>query len=92
MPSRVAAALKLALIVFLIGTAVAAQAAPHEQFHSHSSHHCCGLCHAGMPFVSPVLASTAAPASVHEWLETAPATGAPRDAQISSETSRAPPA
>ena len=92
MPLRVAAALKLALIVFLIGTAVTAQAAPHEQFHTHSSHHCCGLCHAGMPFVSPAPTSTVAPGSAHEWLEAAPSTDAPRDAQISSESSRAPPA
>jgi len=91
MPARAASVSRLALILLLMWAVVCGQAASTEELHQHSPHHCCGLCHAGMPFVQPASASAIAPFLSHTWLEFACALQSPREAQLNSASSRAPP-
>jgi len=85
-------AAKLALVLFLLCAVVCAQAASLEEFHQHSSHHCCGLCHAGMPFVQSVASAALAPLVSSERLEMAHGPQSPHDVLLASGSSRAPPA
>ncbi len=86
------AAARLALVLFLLAAVVCAQAASLEQFHDHSTHHCCGLCHAGMPFVQSAVAGPIAPIASGGWLEQRWAVDSPREILLTSGSSRAPPA
>jgi hypothetical protein len=92
MPFQATAAKKLAFVLFLMCAVVCAQAASLDQFHQHSNQHCCGLCHAGMPFVQPAASFAPAP-DVSRWsLESSPGFDAPREVWLAAGSSRAPPA
>jgi hypothetical protein len=92
MPVRATAVKKLALVLFLLCAVVCAQAASLDQFHSHSTQHCCGLCHAGMPFVQPATAYALAPVLSHDLLEVQSELQSPREVWLAAGSSRAPPA
>jgi hypothetical protein len=91
MHSRAAAVTRLALILLLMGVVVFTQAASSEETHQHSTQHCCGLCHAGMPFVQTVVVSAFAPTLSHTWLEMAYALESPHELSLNAPSSRAPP-
>jgi hypothetical protein len=91
---RSRAAVRISLLLLLLCTTLCAQTASvaSEQFHQHSSQHCCGLCHAGpLPFLTPSTSSAPAPAFAPAWLEVQDRSGAPREALLASGSSRAPP-
>ena len=92
MPFRAAAVNKFAFVLFLLCAIVCAQAASIDQFHQHSTQHCCGLCHAGMPFVQPAPSSAAAPVISHGWVEIQYGFQSPREVWLAAGSSRAPPA
>jgi hypothetical protein len=88
---RHAATIRLALILFLMCAVVCAQAASLEQFHQHSSHHCCGLCHAGMPFVQASITISVTPVLAHGWLEMPPGLQPVHEVSFAAGCCRAPP-
>ena len=88
-----AAAARLSVIVLLLCAVVSAQAFSLESFHHEntSTHHCCGLCHAGMPFVRSAPAGPIAPVATGTWVEKSWKIDAPHDVLLSAGSSRAPP-
>jgi hypothetical protein len=92
MPGRATALKKLAFVLFLLIAVVCAQAASIDQLHPHSAQHCCGLCHAGMPFVQPATAFSLAPGLSPGWLEISYGFESPHEVWIAAGSSRAPPA
>jgi len=70
---------------------VCAQAASLDQFHRHSTQHCCGLCHAGMPFVQSATASAIAPVLSRDFLEVQYGFQSPHEVWLAAGSSRAPP-
>jgi hypothetical protein len=86
--ARVSLLLLLLCAMFCVQTASVAS----EQFHQHSSQHCCGLCHVGpLPFLQPSTVAAIAPIFVPAWLEVQDRSGAPREALLAAGSSRAPP-
>jgi hypothetical protein len=92
MPSRATGVNKLAFVLLLFIAVVCAQAASIDQFHPHSAQHCCGLCHAGMPFVQPATAFALAPVLSPAWLEISFSFDSPHEVWLAAGSSRAPPA
>jgi hypothetical protein len=93
MRTRAVTAIRLALIVFLLAAVVCAQAASLEQFHQESSsHHHCGLCHAGMPFVQSAATGPIVPVVSNDWLEHPWVVDSPHEVLLTAGSSRAPPA
>jgi hypothetical protein len=91
MRTRTATVARLALVLFLLCAVVYSQAASLEEFHQHSSHHCCGLCHAGMPFVQAAAVTGFVPIVSSGWLELAYGLQSPHEVLLASGSSRAPP-
>jgi len=86
---------RFAVILALLSVVVCAQAASliSEQFHQHSSQHCCALCHIGpLPFLQPAITACAAPVLSGELPECSVALNAPHEILLASGDSRAPPA
>jgi hypothetical protein len=81
-------AVLLSLVVFTQASSLLS-----EQFHHHSSEHCCALCHIGpLPFLQPAQATCAAPGLSVERIEVSAHHDTPRDVRLPSGFSRAPPA
>ena len=91
MPCRATVATRLALVLLLMCAVVCAQAASLDQFHHHSTEHCCGLCHAGMPFLRSAPIGPTAPVAPGGWIEKAWFFDAPHDVLLTAGSSRAPP-
>jgi len=86
---------RVVLVVVLMCAIVSAQAVSlvTEQFHEHSSQHCCALCHAGpLPFVQPSLSAVLRPVLSVAWLEPSSDLDATHEVLLASGSSRAPPA
>ena len=80
------------MVVLLLCAVVCAQAASLEEFHKESSqHHCCGLCHAGMPFLRSAPIGFIAPIASNGRIEKSWAADAPHEVLMTAESSRAPP-
>ena len=89
-----AAAVRLSLVVLLLCTVVFAQTVSLESFHRESTtsdHHCCGLCHAGMPFVRSAPAGPIVPIAPGAWVEKSWSVDAPHEVLLTAGSSRAPP-
>jgi len=87
-------AIRLFLLTLLLCGVFAAQtsALSVDSLHQHSSEHCCGLCHAGtISFAGPAAAASISPTFSVAWIETAAASGSPRDEVVPNAQSRAPP-
>jgi hypothetical protein len=86
---------RVLLVVALLCAVVCAQAASlaSEQFHQHSSQHCCALCHIGpLPFLQPASATYLAPVLATEWFEWSVELDTTHEVLLASGYSRAPPA
>jgi hypothetical protein len=89
------AARRISLILFLMCAVACVQAASiaSEQFHQHSSQHCCGLCHTGpLAFIQTAMAAALAPILSQAWLDQTPRTDSPHQVLLAAASSRAPPA
>jgi len=87
--------IRVLLVVALLCTVVCAQAASliSEQFHQHSSQHCCALCHIGpLPFLQPASATYQAPVLATEWFPWSVELDTPHEVLLPSGYSRGPPA
>jgi hypothetical protein len=93
MRTRISVATRFALVVFLLCALVSGQTASlvSEQLHQHASHHCCGVCHAGMPFVQTAVSAGETPACPRFWLETPHTAEYPHEVLPCAGPSRAPP-
>jgi hypothetical protein len=82
------------LVVLMICAFATAQfsALALENEHHHSSQHCCALCHVGLPFLQPAVASSAPPLLSVVWLTASADQLAPHQALLAQASSRAPPA
>ncbi|HEY1342656.1 MAG TPA: hypothetical protein VGF59_34375 [Bryobacteraceae bacterium] len=86
---------RLTLVVLLMCAVICAQAfsLASEQFHQHSSQHCCALCHAGpMPFLKTAACTAPAPMGAVAWLAGSYDSTAAHEVLLSAGDSRAPPA
>ncbi len=86
---------KIGLIIALACMVVCAQAVALavEQTHHHTPEHCCQLCHlAPMTFVQPAASMAVEPVLARSWLDRNGAQGVPRQADLGTDSSRAPPA
>ena len=93
MRTRRTPAVRLALVVLLLCAVVCAQAASLEEFHKETSqHHCCAMCHAGMPFVRSAPVGPIAPVASSGWVEKVWSANAPHEVLLTAGSSRAPPA
>jgi hypothetical protein len=95
MCSKQAVDRRTVLILLLMCAVIFAQAASlaSEQFHQHSSQHCCGLCHVGpMPFLKTVANLAFAPMVTVAWVSGCYDSGITHEVLLTAGDSRAPPA
>jgi hypothetical protein len=87
------AAGKVFLAFLLICAVLSAQTASFAiDHHSHSSQHCCRLCHAGpLSLVQPAASSAVAPSLSVVWLESASGLDSLHTVSLAAGGSRAPP-
>ena len=90
---RIAPILRLSGVMLLLCAVVCAQAVSLEQVHSHSSQHCCGLCHTGpLPFEPISIGAAGLPALALIWLAVSDDCDGVREILAAASSSRAPPA
>ncbi len=81
-------------LVLLIGALLCAQAVSlaSEHSHTHSTQHCCTLCHSGpLPFIQPAITAGLMPTTSIAWLEWSSGLDALHEFLLASNSSRAPP-